>query len=86
MISYFFMRTIVKATSKGQITLPSKWRRGFDTDRYLLKEQDGSLVVTPLEVDSIEEQGWDTVFDAARDNGGKGVLLDDFIKSLKKTL
>lgn len=80
------MRTIVKATSKGQITLPYKWRREFDTDRYLLKEQNESLVITPLEVDSIEEQGWDTVFDAVRDNGGEGVLLSDFIGSLLKTL
>ena len=80
------MRTIVKATSKGQITLPSKWRKRSEANQYLLKEEGDSLVIIPLEVDSIEQQGWKTVFDATRDNGGKGVLLSDFIKSLKKTL
>ena len=80
------MRVIVKATSKGQITLPSKWRKGFETDRYLLKEQDGSLVITPFEVDALEEQGWETIFDATRDNDGKGVPISKFIKALKESI
>ena len=79
------MRVIVKATSKGQITLPSKWRKGFETDRYFLKEQDGSLLITPFEVDALEEQGWETIFDATRDNNGRGVPISKFIKALKKS-
>ena len=79
-------KTIVRATSKGQITLPAKWRNRTDSDQYLLKEDDGSLVITPIEVDRLEDEGWDTIFDATRDNEGKGILLGDFIKSLKQTL
>jgi bifunctional DNA-binding transcriptional regulator/antitoxin component of YhaV-PrlF toxin-antitoxin module len=80
------MRVIVKATSKGQITLPSKWRQRSETHQYLLKEEGDSLVITPLEVDALEEKGWTTVFDADRDNGGKAVPIREFIKALKKSV
>ncbi|EKD33257.1 MAG: hypothetical protein ACD_76C00057G0002 [uncultured bacterium] len=80
------MTSIVKATTKGQITLPAKWRRNFDTDRFLIKEQNKSLIVTPLDVDSLEDENWETVFDANKHNKGKGVPIDEFIKILKKTL
>ncbi len=80
------MTNIVKATSKGQVTLPSKWRKRFDTNRFLIKEKDNSLIITPLEVDDLEDGHWETVFDANRDNGGKAVPIDEFIRILKKTL
>lgn len=80
------MRAIVQATSKGQITLPAKWRKRFDSDRYLLKETGESLLITPFELDALEEDRWETIFDAARDNDGKGIPIDDLIKALKKTL
>lgn len=80
------MTTIVKTTSKGQITLPSKWRKSFDTDRFLIKEKADSLIITPLEVKSLEDERWETVFDAKRDNAGKGVSIETLIRALKKTL
>lgn len=78
------MTTIVKATSKGQVTLPSKWRKNFATDRYLVKEKDNTLIISPFEIESAEQ--WETIFDAKRDNKGKGVGIDEFMRVLKKTL
>ena len=80
------MTTIVKATSKGQVTLPSKWRKHFDTDRYLIKENGSTLIITPLDVDKLEDENWEVVFDAKKHNGGKGIPVDEFIRVLKKTL
>ncbi len=78
------MTTIVKATSKGQVTLPAKWRRACDTDRFTMKEQGDSLVISPLDIDNVDDGKWDTVFDAKRDNGGKGIPIDEFIALLHK--
>jgi len=75
------MTTIVKATTKGQITLPAAWRRLFNTDRYIVTERDNKLEIKPLEIDRVEEY---TVFDAIRDNKGKGVDAEDMLKILKK--
>ena len=80
------MPTVVKATSKGQVTLPSAWRKNFDTNRFLIREHDHSLTITPLDVDALEDDNWETIFDAKRDNGGKGIAIDAFMKVLKKTL
>ncbi|MFC1788093.1 AbrB/MazE/SpoVT family DNA-binding domain-containing protein [Patescibacteria group bacterium] len=81
------MTNIVKATSKGQVTLPAKWRKNFDTDRFLIKTKGDSLIITPLNIDELEEDGeWTTIFDADRDNDGKGVPIDEFIKAIKNTL
>ena len=80
------MTMIVKATKKGQVTLPSKWRKNFDTNQYLVKEKGNTLIITPLEVDDLEEKNWETIFDAKRDHHGKGIPLDEFIRLLKKTL
>ena len=77
------MRTIVKATSKGQITLPAKWRKAFATDQYLLKAKDGVLEVRPLDMEKIEE-GYTTIFDAKRDNNGEAIQIDDFIQALEE--
>ncbi|OGY89633.1 MAG: hypothetical protein A2677_03660 [Candidatus Komeilibacteria bacterium RIFCSPHIGHO2_01_FULL_52_14] len=80
------MITIVKATSKGQITLPAKWRRNFDTDRYLVKDTGKSLEISPLDLSSIVEREEYTVFDALRDNKGKGMKANDLARLLKKSL
>ncbi len=80
------MANIVKATSKGQVTLPSKWRKNFDTDRYLIKEKGNTLIISPLEVDELEDNHWETVFDAKRDHAGKGIPISELIRLLKKTL
>ena len=81
------MHHILKATSKGQITLPAKWRKHFDTDQYLVKEKGGKLEITPIDVDDLDDGAeWVTLFNADRDNKGKGIPVKDFIKALEDTL
>lgn len=78
------MKHILKATSKGQITLPAKWRKNFETDQYLVKEKGGKLEITPIDVDELESDAeWVSVFDADRDNKGKGIAAEEFIRILK---
>ena len=76
---------IVKATSKGQITLPAKWRKNFDTNRYIVREKGKILEVVPLDLRKLESNEY-TVFDALRDNKGKGIKASDLAKLLRETL
>ena len=78
------MTTIVKATSKGQITLPMKWRKNFTTDRFILKDKGGSLEIRPLDLELLKNKDEYTVFDALRDNKGKGIKAKDLSRLLKK--
>lgn len=79
------MNYLLKATSKGQITLPAKWRKNFKTDRYLVREKAGKLEISPIDLDDLEdESGWTTVFNAARDNRGKGVDARDLLQALRE--
>lgn len=73
---------IAKCTEKGQITLPKKWRELFDTDDFIIDFDDKQLTVKPIEMSKLSEE---IVFDADRDNGGKGISLDEMIKLLKKS-
>jgi len=76
--------TIVKSTTKGQITLPVGWRKNFDTNRYLVKEKGEKLEIKPLDMEKLETKDEYTVFDAIRDNKGKGINADELIRILKK--
>lgn len=78
------MTTITKTTSKGQITLPAVWRRRCDTNRFTMKQDGDNLIISPLHMDALDDEHWDTIFDAKRDNGGKGIPIDDFISLLEK--
>ncbi len=80
------MNTIVKATTKGQITIPAAWRRRFNTDRFLVDIKDSHLEIKPLDLNKIDNIKEYTVFDAIRDNKGKGIKAKDLLKILKKTL
>ncbi|MBU0596713.1 AbrB/MazE/SpoVT family DNA-binding domain-containing protein [Patescibacteria group bacterium] len=80
------MNTIVKATTKGQITIPAKWRNRFNTDRFLVNIKDTHLEIKPINLDNIDERQEYTVFDAIRDNKGKGIKAKDLVKILKKTI
>ncbi len=78
------MNHLVTATTKGQITLPVKWRKNFATNRYLLKENGKSLTISPVDLDDLEDEGnWETIFNADRDNDGQGVPIEEFIKALE---
>ena len=74
---------VVKATERGQITLPIGWRKRFSTNRYIVKYEGDKLEITPLDLEKIEKAGEYTVFDAIRDNKGKGIKAEDLIGILK---
>ncbi len=75
-------KTIQKATSRGQITLPSAWRKKFNTNQFLVETQDFCLKIAPIDPDDLEE--YEVVFDAKRDNGGKGILGRDILKAIQE--
>lgn len=68
---------VVKSTTKGQITLPKSWRSQFDTDNFVLEIDQEHIVIRPLQIEEV-------VFDADRDNEGKGISPEEMIKMLKK--
>lgn len=81
------MKTIVKATSKGQITLPAAWRKRVATDQFLVQEKKGTLEIIPLDMKKVaKKENWVTIFNADRDNKGVGIPLKDLQKMLRKTL
>ena len=71
-----------KSTSKGQITLPKEWRGQFNTDNYIMMIHSKQIVIKPLDLDEIAEE--EVIFDADRDNKGKGIPIDEMIKMLKE--
>lgn len=73
---------ILKSTIRGQITLPKQWRESFPTDNYVSKIEGNTLVITPLLLSKAEEE--EVLFDADRDNDGKGISPEDMIQALKK--
>mgnify|MGYP001588471798 CR=1 FL=1 len=73
---------VVKSTSKGQITLPNEWRKKFQTKNFILEVEDKILTVKPINLDMLRAE--EVIFDAERDNDGKGISLDAMIKVLKK--
>ena len=78
------MSTIVKATSKGQITIPSKWRKAFGTNHFILELKGERIVMTPLDVEKAKKEEWMTVFDALRDNKGRGIAANKMLKVLRE--
>lgn len=80
------MYNVIKVTSKGQVTLPVKWRKNFSTDRFLMKEKGNTLVISPVDVGDLDEEEWETIFDATEHNQGKGVSIDEMIQALTNSL
>lgn len=80
------MTIIAKATSKGQITLPAKWRRNFSTNQYIIEEKKDRLEIRPIDIKDLGKKQEYTVFDAIRDNKGRGIKAKSLIKILKKSL
>ncbi len=82
---------VVTVTSKGQITLPKVWRDRFCADQFLLLEEKRGLLVKPVDIDEIETledldkgNGYNVIFNAKRDNGGKGIPAGKLLKLLEK--
>ncbi len=76
------MTTIAKATSRGQITLPMKWRKQFNTSTFTLVFHDNRLEISPV----ILEEKDTVIFDSQRDTGGESPDVDVFIKALESSL
>lgn len=73
---------IQKITSKGQITLPVSWRRKFNASQIIIRPKGDFLEIKPINPEIYGDET--TVFDAIRDNNGKGLKVKDLIKILKK--
>jgi AbrB family looped-hinge helix DNA binding protein len=92
------MTKIVKATSKGQITIPAVWRKKFNTDQFLINYDKNKLIIEPIKIFNEEDDKIELkkaikeekkksdllILDAERDNKGKGIKIDKFIKILKE--
>ncbi len=71
-----------KITSKGQITLPVSWRKLVNTNAILVSQEGDTLHISPARFETEAKEY--TVFDAIRDNEGKGLLATDIVHILKK--
>ncbi|MDD2935105.1 MAG: AbrB/MazE/SpoVT family DNA-binding domain-containing protein [Candidatus Pacebacteria bacterium] len=75
-------KKIQKITSRGQITLPISWRNKFKPDQIILSSKNDVIEIRPFSIsDEVSEY---TVFDAIRDNKGKGLKAQDLLKILNK--
>lgn len=85
-LSYIsYMEHVSKITTKGQITLPAAWRKMTAASRVVMRERNGLLEISPLMIVEKRKQSTEyTVFDAIRDNKGKGIAAKDLVKLLKK--
>ena len=80
-------KKIQRVTSKGQITLPIAWRRKMgNATAITVAMKDDSLIITPLRTEDDRDDEWVTLFDAVRDNKGKGIPVDDMIAVIKKSM
>lgn len=75
---------VTKTTSKGQITLPSEWRKQFETNNFLMEIKANQIVVKPVLIEEISSE--ELIFDADRDNNGKGIPVDEIISLLENEL
>jgi bifunctional DNA-binding transcriptional regulator/antitoxin component of YhaV-PrlF toxin-antitoxin module len=77
---------IQKITSKGQITLPVAWRKLVDTNMIIVRTKNDTLEIVPFRTEDERDDAWVTLFDAVRDNGGKGIPVEDMIAALEKSV
>lgn len=76
---------IQRVTSKGQITLPVSWRRKMgNVQTVIVRTENDVLSIAPLRTEDEREEAWVSLFDAVRDNRGKGIPIKDMIRALKK--
>lgn len=75
-------KTIQRATSRGQITLPARWREKFNTNQFLVEAEETFLKIVPIDTDDLGE--YEVVFDADRDNSGEDILAEEIINMIDK--
>ena len=76
---------VQRVTSKGQITLPSAWRKANAARNVIVRANGGIITVHPVrfEVDE-DDANWTVIFNADRDNNGKGIPADEVVRILRK--
>ena len=77
------MTVILKSTTKGQITVPMSWRKQFKTNQFLATVKGNKLEIEPLMINQKKDIQEFTVFDAIRDNKGKGIKAKDLVNILE---
>ncbi len=77
---------IQRITSKGQITLPIAWRRRTGARSIIVSPKGDLLEISLLRTHDEEDEVWATVFDAMRDNKGKGIPIEKIITALEKSI
>ena len=76
---------VQKMTSKGQITLPSSWRKALGTENVIVRTKGGIVTVHPARFETDEDDAnWTIIFNADRDNNGKGIPAEELVKILRK--
>jgi bifunctional DNA-binding transcriptional regulator/antitoxin component of YhaV-PrlF toxin-antitoxin module len=70
-------------TSRGQITLPIAWRRRVNAGQIVLRVKDDMVEIIPVRLQKQESSDY-TVFDALRDNKGKGIKAKSLIRLIEK--
>ena len=82
------MTIIVKATTKGQITLPAVWRKKFNTTQFILDYSGDIIKIQPIDIEEIMKKRCQkkelVIFNSIRDNKGRGVSAKNLLKVLKK--
>ena len=74
---------IQKVTERGQITLPVAWRKAVHTEYISVDSKGESIIISPVRHIKKEKDEY-TVFDAIRDNKGKGLKAKELQKILKR--
>lgn len=77
---------IQRVTSKGQITLPIAWRRRMGANSIVVHTKGDVLEIVSMRTPDEEDEAWVTLFDAVRDNKGKGIPVNKMITVLKKSV
>lgn len=80
------VQKIQRVTSKGQITLPIAWRRRMGTNSIVVRAKGDVLEISSLRTPDEEDEAWVTLFDAIRDNKGKGIPVEKMISILEKSI
>ena len=76
---------IQRVTSKGQITLPISWRRKMGKANAIIVRTKGDMLeIIPIRTEDERDEEWVTIFDALRDNKGKGIPAADFAKMIRR--
>ena len=76
-----------KMTSRGQVTLPAKWREQYgDFDQVIMYPRKGGFFVQPIPYveDEREDDNWESFIDFTEGGTKEGMPVQEFIKILEQ--